>query len=456
MTLTEEKKGTLTTLVTIHLKKEDFEPKVNASLKKAVKNVAMKGFRPGQAPMSLVKKMYGNSILWEDINELLQNEIYNYVTSNKLDTLGQPIPANDNKLDLDINNLSDIDFTFEIGIAPQIDLAVLSDAPAFTKYIVKTDDAMMEDEIKRIRKRYADYEYPEDVVDNDILSITVEELDADGNVKEGGVSEVTSIMPDMLKADERASFLAMKKQESITKNIWNVFERSKEEVAKHVLNITHTEKLENIGDNFKITLNNITRAIPAEMNEDFFAKAYGENGPKNETEMRELIQRDFDAYLEGQSDNYLMNEIYLYLMDKVNIELPEAFLKRWIKLTNEKPISDEEIDKDYPSFAKQIKWELIVKKLMTENDITVSIDEIKERARVQTIQQFMQYGLSNFDESWLGPIIAKQMSDKKYVDRTREQLLEDKALFAAKQKVATVDKDISFDDFKLMLETPKA
>ena len=456
MTLTEEKTGTLNTLVTIHLKKEDYEPKVSASLKKAVKTVAMKGFRPGMAPVSMVKKMYGNSILWEDINEILQNEIYNYVTNNNLDILGQPIPATDQKMDIDINELKDIDFTFEIGLAPTIDLSILEKAPAFTKYKIEVPASMIQEEADRIRKRYAAYEYPETIEANDILSLTFEELDETGAVKEGGVSNVTSVMLDMLKANESAAFAAMKKQDSITKNVWDIFEKPKEETAKHVLNVTDAEKLATIGDMFKITLNNITRAIPAELNEEFFTKVYGENGPKTEAEMNDFIKKDLESYLDGQSENYLVNEIYNYLMDKTAITLPDTFLKRWIKVTNENPISDEQIEKDFPLFSKQITWQLIVKKLVTDNDLKITEEDLKEKIRMQTIQQFMQYGISNFDESWIGEFVTKKMADRKYIEQTKEQLLEDKALFAAKSKVATVEQDIAFEAFKEMVEKPRA
>jgi trigger factor len=355
-------------------------------------------------------------------------------------------------LDLDINNMKDIDFTYEVGLSPEVKFNFLDSKPTFTKYKVGVEDHMLNEEIDRIRKRFAKYEYPENVEENDILSFTIEELNADGSVREDGANNVTSLMLDMLKESARPAVLALKKHESTTLNIWESLDRGKEEIIKHILNVTDEMVIPTLGDNFKLTLNNITRSLPADMNEEFFVKAFGENGPKTEAEMRENITKDLESYFSGQADSYLTNELYNALMEKVELPLPDDFMKRWVKTANEKEISDEQIEKEYPMFSKQIRWNLIVKKIITDQQITVSEQELRDRVKVDTIAQMYSYGLRNIGDEWVDQFIEKQLKDKQYMDKTREQILDNKALEYVKTKITLSEKPISFEDFKALVE----
>lgn len=453
MTVTQESTNALVSTIKVQLKKEDYEKKVTETIKKVAKQATLKGFRPGMAPLGLVKKMYGTSVLAEEVQKLLNDQIFTYLQENKIDVLGQPMPSpNQPLLDLDINNMKDIDFTYEVGLSPEVKFNFLDSKPTFTKYKVGVEDHMLNEEIDRIRKRFAKYEYPESVEENDILSFTIEELSADGSVREGGASNVTSLMLDMLKESARPAVLALKKHESVTLNIWESLDRGKEDIIKHILNVTDEMVIPTLGDNFKLTLNNITRSLPADMNEEFFVKAFGENGPKTEAEMRDNITKDLESYFSGQADSYLTNELYNALMEKVELPLPDEFMKRWVKTANEKEISDEQIEKEYPMFSKQIRWNLIVKKIITDQQINVSEQELRDKVKVDTIAQMYSYGLRNIGDEWVDQFIEKQLKDKQYMDKTREQILDNKALDYVKTKVALQEKAISFDDFKALVE----
>ncbi len=307
MSVTQQQTSDLTTKINVQLKKEEYEKTVNDAIKKVAKQVAIKGFRPGMAPLGLVKKMHGNSVLIEEVNKLLNDKVFKFIQTENLDLLGQPMPAADQAfLDLSIDKMNDIEFSYEIGLAPKVDFDFLKKAAPFTHYKVAIQDSMINEEVDRLRKRFASYEYPEVVGDNDILMFTIEELDAEGNVKEGGVSTTNSIMLDMLKADKKEAFMALKKHESLTVNIFETLDREKDAVIKHVLNVQDPSMvMDTVGNDFKLTLNNITRSVPAELNEDFFKKAYGENGPTTEAEMKDLIKKDLQAYFDGQADAYL-------------------------------------------------------------------------------------------------------------------------------------------------------
>jgi len=457
MNITQEKIGDLKSLVRINLKKEDYEPKVLESIKKIAKKVDIKGFRKGMVPLGVVKKMYGTSVLAEEINKDLNDHMWHYLQENKIDVLGQPIPAPDQPLlDLDINNLKDIDFAYEVGLAPEIDLSYIENAPTFDKYKITVTDAMIDEEVDRIRKRFSSYQYPENVEPNDILSLTIEELNDDGTLKEGGVSTVSSVMMDMIKPEHHAAFLALTKQGSLEGNIWDIIDRQREETAKHILNLSEPAHTDHIGDKFKITLNNITRAIPAEMNDEFFTKVYGENGPKTEEEMRTKIREELDSYFDGQTDGYLINELYKAIVEHVNFPLPDDFMKRWIKVANEKEFSDEEVEKDYPRFARQLRWDLITRKIVRENNIRNTPEEVREQVRLKTIRQLYSYGLRDLGGEWVEQFISKQMADKEQIKQTGEQLLTDKVMLLVKSKVKLHEKPISLEGFKLMADTVNA
>jgi trigger factor len=457
MNITQEKTGELKSLVRINLKKEDYEPKVTESLKKLAKKADIKGFRKGMVPVGVVKKMYGNSVLAEEINKDLNDRMWHYLQENKIDVLGQPIPAVDQPLlDIDINNMQDVDFAYEVGLAPDIDLSYIENVPTFDKYKITVTDTMIDEEIERLRKRFAAYEYPETVEPNDILSLTIEELNEDGSLKEGGVSTVSSVMMDMIRPEHHAAFLALAKQGSIEGNIWDIIDRQREETAKHILNLSEPAHTEHVGDKFKLTLNNITRAKPAVVNEEFFLKAFGENGPKTEEEMREKIKGELDSFFDGQTDGYLINELYKAVNQHVSFPLPDDFMKRWIKVANEKEVTDEQVEKDYPAFAKQLRWDLITRKIIRENNISNTPEEVKEQVRLKTIQQLYSYGLRDLGGEWVEQFIAKQVADKEQIKQTGEQLLTDKVMLLIKSKVKLNEKPISLEGFRLMADTVNA
>lgn len=454
MTITQEKIDNLLSKVSINLKKEDYEPQVKQQLKKLAKNVQVKGFRPGMVPEGMVKKMYGNGVLAEELDKLLNEKISGYLSENKIDIIASPIPAEGQMLDIDVYNIQDIDFSYEIGLAPAIDLTYLENKPTFTKYKIAADDTMIDEEVLRMRQRFAAYEYPETVGEKDTLTFTVEELNADGSVKEGGVSTVSSIAADLLKDDAKAKVLALKKQESFEANVFDILDRDREGIAKNILNMNDLSNLDQVGDKFRLTLNNITRAVPAEINEEFFQKVYGgaPDAPKTEAELRTSIKQDLEAYFDGQTDSYVVNDLYKGLMDNVDFPLPDAFLKRWITVSNEKPITEEQIAAEYPQFAKQLRWSLIQRKLVAEHNLAVTQEEVIEKVRANVIQQLYGYGLKNIGEDWVEQFVQKQMADKKVISQTQEQLLEDKVLGYVKSKANLAEKPVSLDDFKAIME----
>lgn len=455
MTITQEKVDTLQTLVKVNLKKEDYEPQVKKQLKALTKQVDVKGFRPGMVPVEIVKKKYGNSVVYEEVDRKLREVIENFIKENDIKMLVSPIPAPNQSLHLDINEMKDIDFVYDVSLTPEIDLSYIEKKPSFTKYKILPDEQMIDDEVTRIRKRFATYEYPEVVGDTDILTFTVEELDEKGNLKPGGWNTTTTLMVDLLVPDAKSKIQPLKKQESIVYNVFNLMDRDRESMAKNILNMSDLSKVAELGDNFKLTLNNITRSVPAEFNEEFFLKVYGENGPKTEAEMREQIKGDLEAYLEGNSDKILVNDLYKGMMANVDFPLPDAYLKRWLNVTNEKPITEEEIEKDYPDFAKSLRWQLMQAKIVRDQNLEVTPEEITNQVRTNLIHQLYGYGMSNIGEEWINQFVNKQLADKKVVSQTRDELIEGKVIEYIKGKSQLSTKEVTFTEFRELMDKEK-
>jgi trigger factor len=452
MTVTQEKIDDLLSKVSVNLKKEDYEPNVKKQLKTLTKKVSIKGFRPGMVPVDMVKKMYGNEVLYEELNKVLTDEIYKYISDNNIDIILSPIPVDKEKLDVDIYSLKDIDFSYEIALSPDIDLSFIDRDAAFTKYRIKIDEKMLDEEIDRIRRRFATHEYPDAVGETDVLTFTVEEINADGTLREGGQNTVTTLTVDLLKEEVKDKVLPLKKQESFEYNVFDLMDRDREAIAKNVLNMNDLSKLDEVGDKFRLTLNNITRSVPAVINEEFFVKVYGENGPKSEEEMRANIKADLDAYFDGNTDRLLINEVYKAIMEKANFPLPDDFVKRWLLSNNDgKQLTTEEIENEYPEFAKTLRWQLVKAKVVKEQNLEVSNTEITDRVRANLIQQLYGYGLKNIGEDWIEQFVQKQLADKKVIADTRQQLMEDKVLYYIKSKVKLEEKEVTMDEFQKLV-----
>jgi trigger factor len=457
MNVYQEKIGDLHYKIAIHLTKEDYEPKVKSSLNKLAKHVPLKGFRPGMVPVGLVKKMFGNSVLYEEVQKILDDTVYNYLKENQIEILATPLPDAKQKTDWDIYHLGDIYFDYEIGVAPAFDLSYLERATTFTKYKIIVEEKLISEELESLRKRHPNYIFPEEVGENDILTLYFEELDENGNPKEEGYKTTSYVNFEIVKPEYKQIFLQLKKEESAVINVLDVFDRNKDGIAKFILNLKSEEELNKFCPQFKITLREITRMILPELNEEFFIKAFGKNGPKTEEEARNFIASDIEAYFDGKTDAFLTNDLYKALMQHVDFPLPDQFLKKWILSNKEKPFSQEILEIEYPDFAKRLRWELIINRIVNEQNFEVTDAELEEEVRHDIDEQLYKYGLSGMITFELIDNYAKkQLKDRKYVSKVEERLLERKALKYIKSKVNLVEQPISLEEFNAMIKKENA
>jgi len=433
--------------IKIDLKKEDFEPEILKTLKDYRKKAEIKGFRKGHVPFGMIKKMYGNSVLMDVINNILSENVNKYITDNKLDILGHPIPKEGQDFDLSINDIKDFSFEYEIGLAPTFELEYFKNKPEVEREVPKIDKKMIDEEVSRMQKQFGVLESVDSIKkDTDILSVKFEELDEKGKIIENGISNTTSISLEILKDEKVAKEIKkLKVGKDMEINIFNSFTQDNDSVAKHLLN-SEIAKVKN--NNFKMTLEEIKRVKEAEIDEEFLKKAYGlETGLKDEKDLRKKIKSDLADYFSKQADNKMFNEIYKTLIKETNPDLPDEFLKRWIKVSNEKPISDEQITTEYPGFKDNLIWSLIVKKLRVEGEIEVSEDDIKAKTAENIKMQFAQYGMGDFGGPELDTFVSSMMAKQEHVDETRNALLEEKIFQYIKTFITTKDKEVSLEEF---------
>ncbi len=413
-------------------------------MKNLRKKVDMKGFRKGMVPPGLVKKMYGTNVLAEELDKLLNEQLDKHIKDNNINMLGQPIAQRNEDQHIDINNLGDYEFKFEIGMAPAFELPYLSNGTTASKYKIEVTDAIIEEELEHIRKRFGKVENPEDATVND-TDVVVVKLQEAG--KEGGLENNTSVAVDMLTDDAKKQIVGLKVGDSTQVDIFNLLNKSNEEAAKHLLN--QTDGLpEGTNQAFTLTVEKINRMEPADLNQEFFDQVFGPGEVDSEEAFRNKLREEIQKSFDNESEQKLGYDLLDQLLDQTQIDLPEDFLKRWIKTSNEKPVTDEQIAEEFDAFARSLRYQLIVNKLSKENDIQVTSEEIKERTRQQIFAQYGQYfGGMDMDKvlnEWADGMLKK----REHVEKTYQQVLDEKLIDFIKQQVTIDEKTVSLDEFK--------
>jgi trigger factor len=450
MNIIKENIDPLNALIKIQIAPEDYRDKVEDSIKDLRKKIELKGFRKGHTPVGIIKKLYGNSILADELNKIINEQLNSYIKDNQIEILGDPLPKTDNSISIDINEPKHYEFAYELGLAPEFELPFLSKQSQVTYYKIKVDDELLNKEIDALRKRYGKMTNPEDHVKlNDVLYVELDETHEDGTIKENGHHNHTAIPLDMITDEPtKNTLLNMKPGESAVIDIFKMFgNKTKAEIAKHFLNIDDEAGINTIIPLFKLTLKKINRIEPAVMDRDFFDRVLGPGKAANEEEFRTALKHDIEKYFGHKSKKLLHLHLIDNILNQTIINLPDDFLKRWLKITSDKPLSDEEITQQYPPFVRSLKWRLIVNKLIRENNIEVTPEEMKTHTR-KSLQEYLNVDDETMAteeyENWVG----KMMHNKEYIQNTFDQLLMDKLLSLMEEQITVVEKEVSLEEFQ--------
>ncbi len=446
-TVARENIGILTDKITIKIRKEDYLPSFEKKLKEYSKTANIPGFRKGMVPPGLIRKMYGTSIFNDEVLKTVEKELYGYLTTEKPDIFAQPLPMDSNALNMDINNPSDYDFGFEIGLKPAFELPNITKGN-FTLHKVEVTDDMINEEISRMQVKGGKMTEPE-IIDQDenVLNVLFTETDAKGNIVEGGISKGNSVLLKYFTPALQKELKGKKAGDHIVFQLKKSFDADKLEMMLQDLGFAKDDK-EAASKYFKLDIVKIGLIEKRELNEEFFQEVFPGKGIKTLDELKETLKAEVAQYWEGQSLNQLHDQLYHFLLDETKMEFPESFLKRWLQTGGEKPKTAEEAEHEFPGFSNQLKWTLISDKIIQDNKLDVSAEELREHMKADVMRYF---GTMQMDDmSWLDSYIDRMMKDEKQVDGTYRRLVTEKLFTWAASQAKPKEKKVTPDELVAM------
>jgi len=445
MNISKQNTDKLNAVLTVNMTPEDYQPKVDKAIKDQAKKANIPGFRPGMVPPAHIKRMYGKSILVDTINNLLNDTVNNYINEEKLEVLGQPLPKMDDEKTYNWDFNDTFQFEYELGLAPEFAVD-FSSKDKLTQYVIKADEETIAERIKNIRRAYGKMTNPDVSADDDVLYAELTQLSPDGSVFEGGITNTTSIRLDQVKDEKiKKSLIGLKKEDEVTFDIQKAYGSDAAKIAA-ILKIEEDEASQ-VKSNFRLHVKNINRLEEGDLNQEFFDKLFGAGTVTDEAGFRAKIVEEIETMMNQDSDRRLQNDIYNYAIDKVSFELPDEFLKRWLRATNEK-LSEEELQGGYQDFAKNLKWTLIANKVLTENKIEVKYEEVFAAAKQSLDYQFRMYSQQPLSEEQLSQYAVQYLQDKENANKIFEEVKALKVFDHIKSVITLDKKDISYNDFK--------
>ncbi|MCJ8210914.1 trigger factor [Mucilaginibacter sp. RS28] len=446
MNISQEKTGKLNALISINLNPEDYQPRVDKAIKEQAKKAKIPGFRPGMVPPAHIKRMYGKSILVDEINNILSDSLNNYLEEQKLEVLGQPLPKMDDQAQYNWDFNDQFAFTYEVGLAPEFDVN-FSTEDKLDQYVIKVDDETLASRIKNLRRSYGKMTNPDVSADGDVLYSELEQLSPDGSVFEEGIKQTSSVRLDQVQDEAiKASLIGLKKGDTVEFDIQKAFNNDAARVAG-LLKIEE-DAAADLKSNFRLTVKNVNRLEESDLDQAFFDKIFGEeSGVTTEEEFRTRIIGELETMMQQDSDRKLQNDLYEYSLEKIKFELPDEFLKRWLKATNEK-LTDEELAGGYDDFAKNLKWTLITNKVMTNQDLKVEYKDVFEQAKRQLDAQFRMYSPQPLPEEQLGQYTVQFLQNKENANRIFEEVKALKVLDYLKGVITLNPKEITYKEFE--------
>lgn len=448
MNISLQNVSNVSAVLTAQIEKADYQEKVEKALKTLRQRVNMPGFRKGMVPMGLIKKQYGVSVLLEEVDKLLQEKVGEYIRENKVNMLGTPLPKENNaNFETDEN----FEFSFDIALAPEFSIE-LSNNDTVDYYDIDVTDEMVEQQVNMYRQRTAKYDKVEDYQGKDMLKGLLAELDENGNTKEGGVQvEGAVMMPTYMKNDDqKAIFNGAKVNTVLVFNPSVAFDNNEAELAS--LLKVKKEEVANYKGNFSFQIEEITRMIPGELNQELFDQVLGEGKASNEEEFRAQVKESISTQFVADSDYKFLIDLRAYTMGKVGkLEFADDLMKR-IMLDNNKEKGEEYVNENYEKSLEELTWHLIKEKLVEANGIKIEQSDIQDMAKEATRAQFAQYGMINVPEELLENYSKEMLKKRESVEALVNRAIESKLAAAVKGQVTLNHKAVSVEDFNKMFQ----
>ena len=423
----------LNSVLSVEIQKKDYESNVDKVLKDYRKRANIPGFRKGHTPIGLIKKQYGMSVKVDEINKLMQKGLSDYLNTEKLAILGNPIPVEKNEIDWNSDVLS---FDFEIGLSPEFDVN-LKNKKAIPSYEIDVDKKMIDDQIKNIQNQYGKLVSRDKVEDGFEINGTFSNVEFE-------VENKSNFKLENIKGKSNKEILSnLKLGESIDLKTKGLF-KNESDLSFHLkLNDENKDKIKTV--NF--SLNEINERQPADLDQELFDKLFGKDSVKTVTELKKKLKSDAESNFVNQTDQKLLNDVTEYLIENTKFNLPDEFLKKWMQTAGEKKLSVVEAESEYEKSEKGLRYQLIEAKLIEQNDIKIDPSQIKNFAKELIKSQMKQYGQHNPDEKELESISQRILSNKEEVKRISDQLLSKKLIELFKSNLKFKNNKVTYDKF---------
>lgn len=438
MDITLDKKSNTEASIKINLKEEDYQSQFEEKIKEYRRKANLKGFRPGKVPPGIIKKMYGKAIKVEEINQLISQALPNYIREQDLKIVGEPLPNYDDAESIDWENQQEFEFVYEVGFVN--DFTYDLDNLNIARFKLKLTDEELNETIDNLRNQFSQTENVEEVGAEDIINGKLTQ-------QEGELENETSI--DLKELDETQSkaFVGAKKGDTVT---FNIRETHPEDTDVAVLLSKNPEEVAEVTGDFVFTIETILRRKPADMDQEFFERVFGKDSVQSEDEFREKVRETMQENYDRETHNLLMLDIRNNLVDNTDFEVPQDFLKRWLMEKNEGSISEEQVEKEFDAYVRDLRWNLIINKISEDKDIKAEHEDVKAKARELIEEQLGQSGLLQQLGDNLDPFVDNYLqgdNGNNYMQVYNQARTE--KIFAFVEENATIEeKEITVEEFK--------
>lgn len=433
MNITRNNVDALNAIVTIEVTRDDFQKNVDEVLKNYKKNASIPGFRKGQVPMSLVKKQFGTSVMVDEINKLLQEKLGEYIQEEKLDILGNPLPV-PNDVDWDADTFS---FDFELGLAPEfeVDLSAKND---IVRYEIEADEEMIDEQVEYIQNQYGKEIHKESVEEEDEVTVKIV------NEEESIENTFTFNVADIRTKTNQKKFVGKKVGDTVKISTKGLF-KDENKIAD-ALNIAQ-DKAAELEIDIECTVEDILNREKAELNQEFFDSLFGEGKVNSEAELRERIKEDAEKQFAQQADHKFTNDVVEFLVANTKVDLPDTFLKKWLQTVGETQLDEQQAEEEYNKSENGLKYQLIEGKLIKDNEMQVTMEEIQNHAATLIKEQLAQFGQTDPSEDEVNNIVGRVLTNQEETQRISEQLMNEKMLKLFADNVKAENKKVSYKDF---------
>ncbi len=441
MNITLNKQSNTEGILNIKLTESDYLPKVDEKMKEYSRKASIKGFRPGKVPTGVIKKMFGKSILVEEVNHLISHSISDYIKENKLKVLGDPLPNEDKARAIDWDNQKDFEFEFQLGMVEDFKVD-LSSKVKVTSHPIEVDQNVVDETLNDIKRRYGKVSYPE-------VSEAGDNLFGEISVKGSDEKKGSYIAIEKVDKKEQKKFIGLKKEDTVEFDVEKAF--ADETERARALNMTE-EEAKSAKGTYVFHVTSVSRVEPAAINQELFDKVFGNDVVKTEEEFLSKVKETITSNYQRETEHLLDHYIQHYFVDNTKITMPDNFLKTWLKNTSGGQVTDEVLEKEFTQYKESLKWDLIKNQITEEKSITVEGDEVRERAKKMIIDQFGGEAIAAQLGSKLDDIannyLAGQDGKGETFMKIYNQLRHDKIMKVVKDAITINEKKVSLDEFK--------